>query len=173
MIQEIDWDAAYRRLLLATPDGVYAMGLDRSLRLLLSGPAESVEAVQSVPGFYHWLIRDQWAYVLGESGAIHASFPARDTRFDPALNGLAFTQTHAFLTTPDAIRKYDKLEFQSRIRYCIFGPDIDADGAVALSDLALLAADWQSEQPSDADLDCDGRVNLSDFALLAQNWLTP
>jgi hypothetical protein len=50
--------------------------------------------------------------------------------------------------------------------------DIDADGAVAVSDFLLLLADW-GPCTSDcclADLDLDGYVGIADFLILLAQW---
>jgi hypothetical protein len=51
--------------------------------------------------------------------------------------------------------------------------DVNADGAVDITDLGILAANWgqQSVTPwHDGDLNGDGAVNVADLGLLASNW---
>lgn len=50
--------------------------------------------------------------------------------------------------------------------------DCDGDGDVDLTDLALLAANWNATGASwdDGDFDADGDVDLTDLAILAGNW---
>jgi subtilisin family serine protease len=47
--------------------------------------------------------------------------------------------------------------------------DFSADGKVDLSDLSILAQNWQ-KNTSSGDANNDGKVDLSDLSVLAQNW---
>ena len=50
-------------------------------------------------------------------------------------------------------------------------PDINRDGKVNLTDLALLLGRWlQSATPAQGDLNGDGKINLTDLALLLGKW---
>jgi hypothetical protein len=51
----------------------------------------------------------------------------------------------------------------------IVGPDLDGNGAVDASDLALLLGAWGSADPA-KDLDGDGTVNAADLAILLGAW---
>lgn len=57
-----------------------------------------------------------------------------------------------------------------------FAGDLDADCAVGLADLAMMAAEWMTE-PVDRTMDIapgpagDGAVNLADFAVISENWI--
>ena len=50
------------------------------------------------------------------------------------------------------------------------GPDLDADGSVGASDLAILLAAWGACAGCPADLDGDGSVGASDLAVLLAAW---
>jgi hypothetical protein len=55
------------------------------------------------------------------------------------------------------------------------GGDATLDGAVDVTDLAVLAANWTSKQAvwSMGDFNADGNVDVSDLAILAANWDAP
>jgi hypothetical protein len=48
--------------------------------------------------------------------------------------------------------------------------DLDQNGTVGASDLALFLAEWGTINPSPCDLNNDGIVNGSDLGLLLTNW---
>lgn len=50
-------------------------------------------------------------------------------------------------------------------------PDLDADGKVNLTDLALLSAAWAGENQSATDINADGTIDTTDLAFLADAWL--
>jgi hypothetical protein len=49
-------------------------------------------------------------------------------------------------------------------------PDLDGDGAVGASDLAILLGDWGACPTLPPDLDSDGTVGASDLAILLGSW---
>lgn len=56
------------------------------------------------------------------------------------------------------------------------GADIDGNGAVGISDLAMMAQAWLSSSPDEnwdqnCDLALDNEINLFDFAVISRNWL--
>jgi len=50
-------------------------------------------------------------------------------------------------------------------------PDLNADGKVNLTDLALLSAAWAGDTQSAADTNADGAIDTTDLAILADAWL--
>jgi WD40 repeat protein len=116
-IQEIDWDAAYNRMLIGTSDGISKVNDDGTVSLIMSSPTPCLESISMKDDYANMFFQNNGAYVFADDGSRNSGIIGKYT-----MTGMGFTITNGFVSNGDGVWKYAPGEFQSSMDYSIPEP---------------------------------------------------